>query len=166
MNVPSGLSLNDCMDKGPNQMNSLVDCLIHWQTVEKAVMADLKKVYQAIHTGEKELHLRRIVYRKTPGEEWEDYGYTRATFGDLAAGLLLEAAKRRAADEGEQLDPLAAKRLRDNVYVDEICGGGSPEEVEKIVGEEAEGGDTGTLGKILEKCDRRWPSCWEEESWY
>ena len=89
------------------------------------------------------------MYRKDPGTGWEDYGYTRATFGDLAAGLLLEAAKRRAAAEGEQLDPLVAKQLRENVYVDDICGGGSPEEVKRMVGEE---GDQGTLHKILETC--------------
>ena len=106
-------------------------------------MADLKKAYQAIKTGEKELHLRRIVYRRAKGA-------TRATFGDLAAGLLLEAAKRRAAAEGEHLDPLVAKQLRENVYVDDICGGGSPEEVERMVGDEATGG--GTLHQILETC--------------
>lgn len=151
VNTRSGLSLNDCMDKGPNQITSLVECLIHWRTVEKAMMADLKKAYQAIKTGEKELHLRRIVYRRAKGAEWEDYGYTRATFGDLAAGLLLEAAKRRAAAEGEHLDPLVAKQLRENVYVDDICGGGSPEEVERMVGDEATGG--GTLHQILETCE-------------
>ena len=42
-----------------------------------------------------------------PEEEWKDFAFTRARFGDVAAGLLLKVAKQRAADEGELRDPLA-----------------------------------------------------------
>ena len=46
-----------------------------------ALVTDLKKAYQAIHTGPMELHLRRFLFRKTDQQEWEDYAFTRATFG-------------------------------------------------------------------------------------
>ena len=53
INSRSGLSLNDSMDKGPNQINSLINCLKHWRTVETALMGDLHKAYQAIDTRQK-----------------------------------------------------------------------------------------------------------------
>ena len=36
-----------------------------------------------------------------------------ATFGDTPAGLMLEAAKRRAADLGEEIDEEAARQIRE-----------------------------------------------------
>ena len=85
-NVRARLSLNDCMWAGPNALCDLLDCLLFWRAVEVALMTDLKKAYQAIHTGQMELHLRRFLFRDATSKPWEDYAFTRATFGDLAAG--------------------------------------------------------------------------------
>ena len=64
-------------------------------------MTDLKKAYQAIHTGPMELHLRRFLFRERSDRPWLDYyAFTRATFGDIAAGLILEIAKRKVAELG------------------------------------------------------------------
>ena len=46
------------------------------------------------------------------------YGYTRATLGDLPAGLILELVKRKAAEFGMKLDLLAALQILENSYVD------------------------------------------------
>ena len=102
-NARSGLSLNDCMAKGPDLLALLEDVLLHFRTVQVAIILDLTKAYQGIHTREKEKHLRRILWRWSPEEEWKDFAFTRATFGDVAAGLLLEVAKQRAAEEGEHI---------------------------------------------------------------
>ena len=59
-NVHSKLSLNDCMWPGPNALCDLLVCLIFWRAVEVALMLDLHKAYQAIHTSDTELHLRRF----------------------------------------------------------------------------------------------------------
>ena len=93
-NSISRLSLNDVMWAGPNALAALLDCLIFWRAVEAAIMMDLEKAYQAIHTSSMELHLRRFLFRLTPGDSWDTYGYTRANFGDVAAGLMLEVGKR------------------------------------------------------------------------
>ena len=69
-NAVSKLSLNDCMWPGLNALCDLLDCLIFWRAVECAVMLDLQKVYQAIHTSDMELHLWRFFYRRSPEEEW------------------------------------------------------------------------------------------------
>ena len=129
-NARSGLSVNECMWGGPNALCELLNCLIFWHAVEMALMIDLKKAYQSIHTSDLELHLRRFVFRESPGSEWRVYGFERATFGDLAAGLVLEVAKRRVADLGANIDPMAASQLKDFTYVDDSICGGSRQEVQ------------------------------------
>ena len=101
-NARSSLSLNQCMWPGPNALSDLYDCLIFWRAVEVAMVTDLRKAYQAIHTGPMELHLRRFLFRPRPDHSWEDFAFTRATFGDVSAGLILEVAKRRVAELGER----------------------------------------------------------------
>ena len=127
-NVKSGLSLNDCMWAGPNALAMMIDVLLHWRTIEVAIVWDIKKAYQALRTGEKELHLRRFLWRKRPSDPWRVYGYTRVTFGDVAAGLLLEVGKRRAAKEGWDTDPKAAEQIKEKTYVDDGVAGGSKED--------------------------------------
>ena len=152
-NARSGLSLNDCTAKGPDLLALLEDVLLHFRTLQTAIILDLTKAYPEIHTGEKEKHLRRILWRLSPEEEWRDFGFTRATFGDLAAGLLLEVAKQRAADVGEHIDPMAAQQIRKKLYLDDGANGGKPSDVERMKGKEISPGQyDGTIGKILETC--------------
>ena len=61
-NAISKLSLNDCMYPGPNALADLLSCLLFWRGVEVAIMMDLRKAYQAIHTSDTELHLRRFFF--------------------------------------------------------------------------------------------------------
>ena len=124
-NPHSRLSLNQCMWPGPNALADLLDCLLFWRSVEVALMLDLQKAYQAIHTSAMDLHLRRFLFRPDPSGVWQTYGYTRENFGDVAAGLVLEVAKRRVANMGREIDPLAANQLENKTYVDDaIMGGG------------------------------------------
>ena len=95
-NARAKLSLNQCMWPGPNALCELYDCLVFWRAVKVALVTDLKKAYQAIHTGPMELHLRRFLFRESVSQKWEDFAFTRATFGDVAAGLILEVAKMKS----------------------------------------------------------------------
>ena len=137
-NARARLSLNECMWPGPNALCDLYDCLIFWRAVEVALMTDLRKAYQSIHTGDMELHLRRFLFREDRNQPWKDYAFTRATFGDLAAGLILEIAKRKVAELGREEDPMAAQQLQDFCYVDDSILGGSQEDAERMRGESRE----------------------------
>ena len=148
-NARSRLSLNECMWPGPNALCDLFDCLIFWRAVEVALMTDLKKAYQAIHTGPMELHLRRFLYREKREDPWLDFAFTRATFGDIVAGLILEVAKRKVAELGREVDPQAAQQLQDFCYVDDSILGGSQEDAERMRGQRVDGGYTGTMPRIL-----------------
>ena len=148
-NQYSGLSLNECMFQGPDCLASMLDVLLHWRVVEESLVMDLEKAYQAIYTGNGlELHLRRVLFRDDPGKEWQVYAFTRATFGDLAAGLLLEVAKKKAAEAGGYIDPFAARQLVRFTYVDDGLPGGSREDVDRMLGKDGQG----TMSRILATC--------------
>ena len=153
VNAISGLSLNDCLWAGPNAMAELLAVLVHWRTVEVALVTDIVKAYHVIHTRDDELHLRRFLWRESPSLPWRVCAYTRATFGDLPAGLLLEVVKRRAAELGMEVDALAAQQILDNSYVDDIILGGDKDEVARMKGHQlADGQYSGTITKILATC--------------
>ena len=113
------------------------------------MVVDLRKAYQSIHTGKKELHLRRLWFRQAMVSDWEQYAYIRANFGDLAAGLILEVANRLVADVGEEIDPTAADQLRDFSYVDDSIFGGSEEDMRWMRGVRSNGEYSGTVPQIL-----------------
>ena len=78
--------------------------------------------------------------------------YTRVTFGDQAAALLLEVAKRRAAKEGSHIDPKAAIQIKGKTYVDDGVCGGTRDEAQRMKGELKDGKYTGTIPKIHSQC--------------
>jgi uncharacterized membrane protein len=167
-NPTSGLSLNEVMEKGPNLLAVLTDVLLHWRTIEVAVVTDLKKAYWQIETREKELHLRRVLFRSDPTKDFTTYAFTCATFGDLIAGVLLEVGRRRGAEvalaeaaamaeaaktaPGAQAGAAAraaihlaetARQIRDKTFVDDSVTGGGRELVESMVG------DHGTINHVF-----------------
>ena len=38
INMKTGLAVNDCMWQGPNALADILDVLLHWRTVEVALM--------------------------------------------------------------------------------------------------------------------------------
>ena len=122
------------MGKPPNALSELLVVLLGWRSKEVALVLDLTKAYQSIKTpGETERNVRRLVWRwgdkKT---DWKIYRWMVVTFGDQLASLILELCKNRAAELGWQLDPEAADLLKNSMYVDDLCGGGSPEQVARL----------------------------------
>ena len=72
------------------------------------------------------------------------------TFGDQLAALILELAKNLAAQLGQEVDPEAVLLLLTSTYVDDICRGGTEEQVNRMQGVKHEDGTySGTLPAIL-----------------
>ena len=53
-----------------------------------------------------------MIWRFSENEEWKMFGYEVMAFGDKNASGTLEAAKRKCAELGEEIDPPAAKRIK------------------------------------------------------
>ena len=54
-------SLNECLPKGPNSLNSMFEVMIRFRCYKAGLVFDLTKAYNSIHTGEVEKHVRRLV---------------------------------------------------------------------------------------------------------
>ena len=136
-NCYTGPSLNQCCPRPPNSLNDLYQVLLRWRSYETSCVFDLSKAYNVIRTGDFEKFLRLQLWRfGDTSKDWAIYGYASVAFGDVAASLILELAKNRVADRGLELgmDPVAVEKLKQDVYVDDYCGGGEHEEVLRMRG--------------------------------
>ena len=64
------------------------------------------------------------MWRFSPQDPWQDYGFATVTFGDRPAATLLELGKDITVEAGHDIDPVAAKKLKQDSYVDDFCTGG------------------------------------------
>ena len=150
INNKAQLSINECQWPGPGALASLFGCLIHFRSVQVALVVDLRKAYWSIGVGKLEAMVRRFLWREQPELPWLDCCWAQATFGDINAGLCLALAIKKAAFLGVSLDKLAAKQLTRFSYVDDACMGGSAEEVARMKGVKApDGSYSGTVPAIL-----------------
>ena len=147
-----GKSLNDCLIAGPNSLNSMVDCMMRFRCYECGLVYDLTKAYNQLKTGLVERHLRRLVWRFSFEEPWQDFAFDTVAFGDIPAGNFLELGRDMVAELGRDVDPIAADRIIRDTYVDDGVSGGSYAEVQTMKGDKlGDGSFSGTLRQILDK---------------
>ena len=146
-----GRSLNDCLPTGPNSLNPMMDIMLRFRCHEVGMIFDLTKAYNSLHTGPIERNLRRFVYRFNPEDEWEDYAFDCVAFGDNPAANCLEIGRNLTADAGAHIDPIAARKLKEDSYVDDNLSGGTAEDVARMKGVKlANGMFSGTMQQILD----------------
>ena len=124
--------------------------LIRFRTYEEGLSFDISKAYHRLETSTVEKFLRLMVWRFSKEEDWKTYAYRVMAFGDRLAATALECGKRQSADLGEEIDPIASKRIKEELYVDDGVTGGTKEEIERFVGHKKEDGSyDGTIQQIL-----------------
>ena len=154
-NNNSGVSLNDCLPKGPKSIRSLFQCITTFRSYPHVVVFDLSKAYQSMYTGVKEKHLRRIVWRFNPEDPWETYGFLRVTYGDRIAACALEVAKELIFLYGKEVHPVTAVKMGESDYVDDCnVGADTSEELDVFIGDVIKSGNkfsyNGTVSQILD----------------
>ena len=76
----TGKSLNDILAKGPNMLSDQYRILLRFRNRKYAISTDVTKAYHGLRTELAELHLRRVVYRKSEDDKWETYGFLCVSF--------------------------------------------------------------------------------------
>lgn len=156
-NGGNGPSPNSNWPKGPNALKPMYEVWLRFRLHPVALHFDLKKMFHSVRTGPPEMFMRLMVWRNgNVQSEWTVYGWVVVAFGDRPASCILEICKDLAAEAGEEIDPEAARAIREDTYVDDGATGGTEESVNRMVGDVSVKEDgslaySGTLSQIFQK---------------
>jgi hypothetical protein len=158
---PSGVSLNDCLLKGPPALADLYAVTLGIREHKVAFTKDISKFYQCVEADEAAQHVRRILWRfGDKSKESTIFVTTRVNYGDRPAGCIAIAAVRETADRFGEGKETASWFLKNRTYVDDATGGASSTEKARQVSQDMEdilenGGfrfkETVMSGDLLEK---------------
>ncbi|XP_049315834.1 uncharacterized protein LOC125779239 [Bactrocera dorsalis] len=116
-------SLNDVLHIGPTLQKDLVILITNWRLFQFVFNADIQKMYRQILVDPKHTRFQRILFRKSPEDTIEDFELQTVTFGINCAPYLAIRTLMKLADDIEETHPLAAKILRQEMYVDDVLAG-------------------------------------------
>jgi hypothetical protein len=137
--LPSGVSLNDCLLKGPSALANLYMVMLGIQEHKVAFTKDISKFYQCKEAVEAAQHVRRIICRFGNGEvEPTIFVTTRVNYGDRLAGCIAIAVVRDTVEKFGEGREKAAWFLNNRTYVDDATGGAEDVEAAKQVSQDME----------------------------
>ena len=117
-----GSRLNDYWKKGPDLLNSLFGVVLRFREREVAVSGDISKMYHRVRIPLEDQHVHRYLWRHLETERDPDtYVKTVLTFGDKPAPAMAQIALQKTAEENQELYPEAAKAIKINSYMDDLC---------------------------------------------
>ncbi|XP_073950941.1 uncharacterized protein [Choristoneura fumiferana] len=124
----NGVSLNDDLMVGPTLQPELRHIIMRWRTYPICFIADIVKMYRQIKVNDEDSEYQRILWRDNPDQEIKEYKLLRVTFGTSAAPYLaVKSLIQVAKDEGKDF-PLAAERVKNEFYMDDLMSGCEKEE--------------------------------------
>ncbi len=136
---PSGVSLNDCLLKGPPAQADLYTVTLGIREHKVAFTKDISKFYQCVEADEAAQHVRIILWRfGDRSKKPTIFVTTRVNYGDRPAGCIAIAAVRETANRFGEGKETAAWFLKNRTYVDDATGGASSGEEAKKVSQDME----------------------------
>ena len=114
------ISLNDCMNAGPNLLPLLTEVLLRFRRWRYAYTADITKAFLQVGIQESDQDVHRFL--------WDDKGvtrimkFTRVPFGNSASPFLLNATIKFHLSKYDKEDPTVIE-LSNNLYVDDWLSG-------------------------------------------
>lgn len=116
-----GFCLNDFWTKGANTVQSLFDVAMRFREFAIAILGDISKFYNSVHTTPLEWHTHRFLWRHYDKSiEPTIYVITRNSFGDKPSGTIATLAVQKTVEQFGAEYPLASKALLEATYVDDI----------------------------------------------
>ena len=121
----SGISLNDILAKGKNNMNKLVEIVIQWSKHKVGFHTDVKKMYNTVQLREEDWCLQRYIWqseldsRKLP----EEKVIKTLIYGIKSSGNQAERGLRETAKMSSNEYPLVNQIVHIDIYVDDCLSG-------------------------------------------
>lgn len=120
----NGISLNDCLHRGPNMYPNLIEILIRFRRWKFALSADITKAFLQVKLKEQDRDVHRFLWDHN-GKRRE-MRFERVTFGVVCSPFLLNATiKYHLSQYPEER---VVSELKNNLYVDDLLTGNDSED--------------------------------------
>ena len=124
-----GLSLNDCLAKGPSLLNVLLGILLRFRQNHVAFIGDISKMYHSIDINLKDQMTHLFLWRNFQCEAYpRTYAMTAVNMGDRPSATIAQIALRKTAEEVSKEYPDESDVILNNSYMDDISGSIDTEE--------------------------------------
>ena len=118
-----GISLNDCLAKGPSLLNSLLGVLLRFRQYQYAFIGDIRKMFHAIDIPVADQMMHLFVWRDcSENNPIETFAMTVVNMGDRPSATIAQLALQKTAEMDSKIYPDAAKTVLEDSYMDDILG--------------------------------------------
>ena len=121
----SGVSLNDILAKGKNNMNKLVEIVICWSSHKAAFHTDIKKMYNSVQLREEHWCLQRYIWQNEldKGKLPEEKVIKTLIYRIRSSGNQSERGLRQTAKLSAEEYPEVDQIVQRDIYVDDCLSG-------------------------------------------
>ena len=122
--VDNEVSLNDCLEPGPNLSPLLFDILLRFRLQKVALIADIEKAFLNISINPTQRDLLRFLWIKDSNAEHLDIitmRFTRLVFGLTCSPYILNATIRHHLESVVDSDRTFADSVVSSIYVDDFA---------------------------------------------
>ena len=120
------LSINDCLQPGPNFIPKLFDILVKFRCYPVALTADIEKAFLTICVNEADRDMLRFLWFEEPpslNSEITHFRFTRLVFGLRPSPAILGSTIVHHLDSYKDVHPELVKQIEDSLYVDDLVTG-------------------------------------------
>ena len=128
------ISLNDCMNAGPNYLPDLPALLIRFRRWQYALTADIQKAFLQVEVQEPDRDVHRFLW--DVNDQIKDMRFTRVPFGNKGSPFLLMATVKHHLSLMEPSPTVS--ELEENLYMDDFLSGADSESDVKQMFSEAQ----------------------------
>lgn len=121
-----GVSLNDCLHKGPSLTPLLFDILIRFREKRIALIGDIEKAFLNVEVDKADRDFLRFLWLENasdPESKIAVYRFCRVVFGLNASPFLLNATLRHHISTFKDEDPEFVRKMIESFYVDDLVTG-------------------------------------------
>ena len=122
----TALSINKCLEKGPNLVPRLFDVLVKFRGYPIGIMADVEKAFHQIQINPDDRRMLRFlwfddIFKEQP--KIVQYQFCRLVFGLTPSPTILSSLIQHHLEINKEKEPHIASLLQDSFYVDDFVGG-------------------------------------------
>ncbi|XP_057371827.1 uncharacterized protein LOC130692777, partial [Daphnia carinata] len=124
----TGISVNDCLEPGPNLNPELLAVLLRFRTFKHAWISDIEKAFLQIQLTQTDSEALRFLWVKDPEDlnsAVVELTWARLPFGLTSSPFVLRMVILTHIKKYEDIYPEAVQLIRDQLYVDDQLGGAS-----------------------------------------